>query len=172
MSERFYRWIQCLLLLFTIVVLATGFYLQYVRGLQPCPLCLMQRFCMFLLILFCLVGGCLTTLKSAKLVAVFQMLAAIGGLFFAIRQLWLQSLPVGKAPACIPDLDVLMRYFPWQDVLHALVWGAGDCAEVTWRLLGLSLPAWGLLYFLGMLTASGMIFYLLSKSSGNVGITR
>ena len=166
MSKRFYRYAQCLLLFVTMVALGTGFYLQYVRGLQPCPLCLMQRFCMFLLLLFCLMGASLTTSKRGKIVAVFQMLVAVAGLFFATRQLWLQSLPVGQAPACIPDFDVLIRYFPWQDILHALVWGAGDCAEVTWKLLGFSLAAWGLLYFLTIAVAGGIVFFMLSNLSG------
>lgn len=168
MSKRSYRFVQSLLLLLTIFVLGTGFYLQYGRGLQPCPLCLMQRFCIFLLLLFCLMGACLTTLKRGKPVAIFQVLTALAGVFFASRQLWLQSLPVGQAPACIPDLDVLMRYFPWRDVLHALLWGAGDCAEVTWRLLGLSMAAWGLVYFLLMVITGGVVFFLLQKSSGHV----
>jgi disulfide bond formation protein DsbB len=166
MNEKTYRLVQGLLLLLSILVLGAGFYLQYARGLQPCPLCLMQRFCIFLLTLFCLMGACLSMLKRGRMVAILQMLGALGGLFFAGRQLWLQSLPVGQAPACIPDLDVLIRYFPWKDVFHALVWGAGDCAEVTWKLLGLSMAAWGFLYFLMMLVAGAVVFFLLSKPLG------
>jgi len=170
MSERNYRIVQGLLLLLTTLVLVTGFYLQYARGLQPCPLCLMQRFCMFLLLIFCLLGACLSMLKHGKLVIGLQMFGATAGLFFAIRQLWLQSLPVGQAPACIPDLDVLIRYFPLKDVFHALIWGAGDCAEVTWKLLGLSMAAWSFLYFLSLLIASGVVFFLLKKSSNHVSV--
>lgn len=172
MSERNYRIVQGLLLLLTILVLGTGFYLQYARGLQPCPLCLMQRFCIFLLFIFCLIGTWMPMLKQGRVVASLQMLGAVAGLFFATRQLWLQSLPVGQAPACIPDLDVLIRYFPWKDVFHAMIWGAGDCAEVTWRLLGFSMAAWGFLYFLTMLIAGGVIFFLLSKSLRHFGTKR
>ncbi len=49
MSKRTYRQIQGLLLLITVFVLFASFYFQYVLGLEPCPLCLMQRICVFLL---------------------------------------------------------------------------------------------------------------------------
>jgi disulfide bond formation protein DsbB len=148
----------------TLFVLFAAFYFQYVLGMQPCPLCLMQRFCVFFLLLLCLMGPFLFTLKRARLVAVFQIIGSTAGLFFASRQLWLQSLPVGQAPACVPDLDVLLRYFPWKDVLHALFWGAGDCAEASWNWLGLSMAAWSVLYFLLVFIVSGVVFFLLRRS--------
>lgn len=159
-----YRTLQNLLLLWTILVLGVAFYLQYMRGLQPCPLCIMQRFCMFLLLVFCILGVSLTGVKRSLIVTIFQILFAVAGLFFAGRQLWLQSLPVGEAPACIPDFDVLFHYFPLKDVLHALVWGTGDCAEITWRFLGLSLPVWAAFYFVIMIAGCAFSLFLLYKS--------
>ena len=159
MNKRAYRSLQSLLLLSTILVLWTAFYFQYVGGLQPCPLCLVQRGCAFLFAMFCLMGLCLSTRRRARGVAVFQMLFAVAGLFFASRQLWLQSLPPDQVPACLPGLDVLIHYFPWHDVLRALLWGTGECAEVTWTLLGFSMPAWAALYFFGMFLASGLVFF-------------
>ena len=125
MSKRAYRTFQSLLLLLTMVVLVVTFYFQYVGGLQPCPLCLMQRFCAFLLAMFCLMGMCLSTLKRGRSVAIFQIVFAVAGLFFATRHVWLQSLPADQAPVCLPGLDVLIHYFPLHDVLHSLLWGAG-----------------------------------------------
>jgi len=145
------------------MVLGFSFYVQYLKGLEPCPLCLMQRLCVFLLLFLFLVGVSLSTLRRGRLVAVLQMLVAAGGLFFAGRQLWLQSLPAEKAPACMPGLDVLIHYFPWQDVAHALFWGAGDCAEVTWKWLGLSMPAWAAIYFLAIIITSALVFLRLGR---------
>ena len=164
MSKRAYRTFQSLLLLLTMVVLVVTFYFQYVGGLQPCPLCLMQRFCAFLLAMFCLMGMCLSTLKRGRSVAIFQIVFAVAGLFFATRHVWLQSLPADQAPVCLPGLDVLIHYFPLHDVLHSLLWGAGECAEVTWKWLGLSMPVWAALYFLTMFVASGFIYFRLRHS--------
>ena len=164
MTRTAYRTIQILLTLITLAVLIASFYFQYVKGLQPCPLCLMQRFCIFMLLMFGLMGLTLSTLKRARLVAVLQIVFAVAGVFFASRQLWLQSLPAGQTPACMPGLDVLIHYFPWQDVLRALVWGAGDCAEINWQWLGLSMPGWSLLYFLFMLVISALLFLRLKPT--------
>lgn len=152
------RW-QILLTFLSLFILASSFYFQYIKGLQPCPLCLMQRLCVFLLFLTCFMGVYVKSLRGGKWLTVFQMFFAVGGLFFASRQLWLQSLPIGQTPACLPDFSVLMRYFPWSDVLHAFLWGTGDCAEVSWQWLGLSMPAWAALYFLFMFIAAVFIFW-------------
>lgn len=163
MSKKSYRLLESALLLLTVLILMASFYFQYVGGLRPCPLCIMQRFAAFLLMMFCLMGMSLSTLKRGKHVTALQMLSAALGFFFAARQLWLQSLNSEQIPTCMPDLDVLIRYFPWHDVLHALFWGAGDCAEVSWQWLGLSMPGWSLLYFLLMFIVSGFILFSLKK---------
>ena len=164
MSKRAYRYTQSLLLFSAIVVVALTFYFEYAKGLEPCPLCLMQRLSAFLFGTFCLMGMTLGTLRRARSVAVLQLFFAGFGLFFATRQMWLQSLPADQAPMCMPGLDVLMRYFSWDVVLKALFWGTADCGEVTWRWLGLSMPTWSALYFLAVLIASGLIFWRIGKS--------
>ncbi|MCC5013475.1 MULTISPECIES: disulfide bond formation protein B [unclassified Legionella] len=154
MNKVIYRQGQILLAGLSFFILISSFYFQYVKNLQPCPLCLMQRLCVFLLFILGLIGIYAERIKPRKIIAVLQIIFALGGVFFAGRQLWLQALPAGQAPACMPDLGVLVRYFPWSDVLHALFWGAGDCAEVNWTWLGLSMPAWSAFYFLFMLVAA------------------
>ncbi|KTD59949.1 disulfide bond formation protein B [Legionella shakespearei] len=161
MKKITYRKIQSVLAMVTVVVLLSSFYLQYSVGLQPCPLCLMQRICVFLLL--GLMGLSLGTLRKAHIVSLIQVIIATAGLFFASRHLWLQSLPSGQAPACMPGLDVLIHYFPWQTVLHALLWGAGDCAEVDWSMWGISMPGWSALYFLFMIV-SGLFLYFQTRA--------
>ena len=164
MTKQLYRTLQNALLLLTIVVIATAFYLQYIVGLVPCPLCLMQRFFIFILLTLAILAVCKSTFERSRFLATFQMLFAFIGLFFATRQLWLQHLPAGLAPACVPDLSVLMHYFPWKDIVHSLVWGAGDCSEIPWAWLGLSMAAWSALYFIIMFIVSGFIFFRLGSS--------
>lgn len=146
MNKITYKKIQLLLVLITILVLFFSFYLQYSLGLHPCPLCVMQRICIFLLLMF--LGLSIGTLRKAHIVCLGQSIFACAGLFFSLRQLWLQSLPLGEAPACMPDLGILVRYFPFKEVVHTLFWGTGDCAEVNWSFLGISIPGWTALYFI------------------------
>ena len=164
MNKIAYRRVQSLLLMLTISVLWAAFYLQYVGGLQPCPLCLAQRACLFIIGFFCFTGYTVASPRRARVVAGFQMFFALAGLFFALRQLWLQFLPADQVPACLPGLDVLVHYFPWHHVLYALFWGTGDCAEVTWRLFGFSMPAWAALYFACLFLASAVVFFLLGRT--------
>lgn len=91
------------------------------------------------------------------------MFFAAAGIYFATRQLWLQALPAEQGASCVPGLDILMRYFPWKDIAKALFLGSAECGEATWQMLGLSMPAWSLLYFIGILLAAAFLF----KKTGN-----
>jgi disulfide bond formation protein DsbB len=156
MTKLMYRRVQYFLVLVSVFVLFFSFYAQFVLGLEPCPLCIMQRVCIF--VLLGIMGLSLGSLRRARIITLIQIFVACAGLFFALRQLWLQSLPPGTAPACMPGLNILIRYFPWQDVAHALLWGSGDCAEVTWNFLSISMAGWSALYFLFMISASVYLY--------------
>jgi disulfide bond formation protein DsbB len=84
--------------------------------------------------------------------AVLTGLAALGGITVAARHAWLQSLPEDKVPACGPDLGYMMDAFPFSEVLKMVFTGSGECAEIVWQFLGLSMPAWVLIWmtFLGI----------------------
>lgn len=164
MNKPTYRTIQYFLVVITLFMLFASFYFQYIVGLQPCPLCLMQRLCVFLLLLT--MGLNLRTLKRAHVISFIQLLISGFGLFFSLRQLWLQSLPASQAPACMPGLDTLIHYFPWQTVAKALFWGSGDCAEATLSILGISMPAWSALYFLFMAIV-GFFLFIRTRSGTN-----
>lgn len=153
--------------LLTLFVLFASFYFQYVQALMPCPLCIMQRVCVFLLLAVMCFN--FRTLRRAHTISWFLIGISCAGLFFSVRQLWLQSLPAGQAPACMPGLDILIRYFPWQAVLKALLWGSGDCAEVNWRMLGISMPGWSALYFLFMVLMA--LFLLWHTRAGKLSMT-
>lgn len=157
MRKLAYRKIQSFQAIITVFVLFASFYFEYAMGLQPCPLCVMQRICVF--VLLGLMGLSLRTLKKAHIVSFMQFLVACAGLYFSLRQLWLQSLPPEQAPACMPGLDVLIQYFPWQAIAKALFWGAGDCAEVKWTMFGISMPGWTAMYFLFMAIMGLFLFF-------------
>ena len=78
-------------------------------------------------------------------------LLAIAGLGLAGRHLWLQQLPADEVPACGPGLDVLLDVLPLAEALQVILAGDGSCAEVKWRLFGLSIPALSALVFGGLL---------------------
>jgi len=132
-----------------------GLYTQYYQGLDPCPLCMTQRF------FYCLIGflallGLIHNPASTgrKVYGGLMALAATGGITSAGRQVWLQHLPPEQVPACGPSLEYMLESFPFSETLKRLVMGDGNCAEVVWSFLGLSMGEWSLLWFIGFFIAS------------------
>ena len=131
-------------------LLGYGFYLQYFDGQDPCPLCLVQRGFYFGLLFVFLAAAAHGpgNVRSIIYGALAALLAAGGG-GTAGRQVWLQHLPPDQVPKCGPDLYYMIDNFPLGKVVSNLLKGSGQCAEVTWRFLGLSIAEWSLLCFVG-----------------------
>ena len=128
-----------------VLLLGYAYYLQYVRGLEPCPLCLVQRgFFYAVLIVF---GVAALHGKMRWVYASLVLLFAAGGMTAAGRQLWLQSLPPDKVPQCGPGLYFMLQNFPLSRTLEKLITGTGECAVVDWSFLGLSIAGWSLVWF-------------------------
>ncbi|MBK1873960.1 MULTISPECIES: disulfide bond formation protein B [Marinobacter] len=129
-------------------LLGVAFYMEHVMGLEPCPLCWLQR--------FGFMGVGLVSLLAALHgpgevgVRVYGLLLAVtagAGLGVAGRQLWLQNLPADQVPACGPSVDYMLEVLPFMEVLSTALKGTGDCAAVVWRFLGLSIPGWSAVFF-------------------------
>ena len=138
--------------LFCAGLLATAVYFQFVGGLEPCPLCISQRI-MVLAVALVLLIAVLHNPRSAKGVrgwAVAGFLAALLGASVSARHVWLQHLPADEVPACGPGIEYMFQHLPLSATLRAMLTGTGECAKVDWTLLGLSMPAWVLLCFLGL----------------------
>jgi disulfide bond formation protein DsbB len=128
-------------------VLGAAQVMEHVVGLDPCPLCLMQRIWVMIVGAIALAG--LTHNPRILIYPLLSLMAALTGAGFSVRQLYLQSLPADQVPACGAPLDYLLDG-PLADLLREMTMGSGDCAEVSWSLLGISLPGWALLGFLAM----------------------
>lgn len=159
---------QFILFAISLFVLAASFYFQFVLKLEPCPLCLMQRLCVLAALVLCVPGLFFKSAATRHRLLIFQLLIGVAGLYFSGRQLWLQTLPTDQLPACLPGMTILLQYFPWRDILHAVLLGAADCGEITWQWLGLSMPAWSALYFTGFIVCVFVSHYQLRKSQAHI----
>ena len=145
--RRFYL----LIFLACTALLGYGYYLQFAKGLEPCPLCIFQRLAFIAAAVFALVGF----LHGAKnnwlrLYSALIALSSITGASIAGRQVWLQHLPPDQVPSCGPGLDYMLDVFPLSETIKMVFTGSGECAEVVWRLLGLSMPSWVLIGMTGL----------------------
>ncbi|PKM22647.1 MAG: disulfide bond formation protein B [Gammaproteobacteria bacterium HGW-Gammaproteobacteria-14] len=134
-----------------VVAMAGALYLEHVEGLDPCPLCIFQRVGVIAAGLFFLLALIHNPAAlGQRIYAALAAIGAIGGGAVAARHVWLQSLPADQVPACGPALDYMMDVFPMGEVLRMVFTGSGECAEIDWLFLGISLPAWSLLVFIGL----------------------
>lgn len=134
------------------LAIAGVLYMQYGLGLEPCPLCIMQRIgVMAAGLIFLLAALHNPAALGQRLYAGLAGLASIAGGAVSIRHLWLQSLPPEKVPACGPGLDYMLDVFPLQEVIATVLRGSGECAEESWQMLGLTIPGWSLVAFVGLL---------------------
>lgn len=132
-------------------LMAIGLHMQYNMDLIPCALCVTQRIFIILVGIIALIGFTIPASGiSNRIVASLGVLSALIGGGFSSRQLWLQSLPPEEAPACGPSLGYLMENFPFQEAFSLLLRGDGNCSEVVWTFLGVSIPGWTLVAFLGL----------------------
>ena len=151
------------------VLLGTGYYLQYFEGQDPCPLCLVQRgfyYAFGAVFLAATLHNPDRTGSIAYSIAGFAV--ALGGSGVAGRQVWLQHLPADQVPACGPDLFYMLENFPLGRTIEKLFTGSGECAEVKWRLLGLSIAEWSLGWFV-LLALLALVLALRTREHGSTG---
>lgn len=134
-------------------------FMQYRMGLDPCPLCLLQRMAFMAIGAVCLLALIIRFNWFGKLSAVLVLLLGGSGVGVAGRQLWLQSLPEDMVPTCGPGFDYMVENFPLAKALSMILSGSGECAEVQWIFLGLSIPGWSLLFFLGLMVLAVLILF-------------
>ena len=129
-------------------------YAEHVLALEPCPLCVFQRMATIgLATMFLLALVHDPRSWGSRLYALLIAIAAGVGATVAGRHVWIQNLPPDEVPACGAGLDYLMNTMPLTDVIREVFTGSGECAELKWSFLGLSMPAWVLvcMVLLGLL---------------------
>ncbi len=118
-------------------------YAQHVLLLDPCPLCILQRIATILMgALFLIAALHDPGTSGSRIYAGFLAAFALAGAAVAAWHVRLQNLPPDEVPSCGPGLEYMVDNFPLRDALGMIFKGSGECAEVAWRLLGLSMPTW------------------------------
>jgi protein dithiol:quinone oxidoreductase len=153
-------------------MLAFGLYLQHVVGLEPCPMCIVQRYALVLVAacaLFCWASGLNGSKKLGaggwqKAFAVLATLFAAGGAFVAARQSFLQWYPPDVV-SCGRDFYGMVEMFPLKRAIPMIFKGSGDCSKVDWTFLGGSIANWSFVAFVGMGVVLLVLLLLRSTAS-------
>ena len=159
-SRRFFALLGATSLGLIIVAL----FFEHMLLLKPCILCYAQRACVYLLIFVSFVGF-LHKNQSLLILRTYMGLCIafiISGMSLSIRQLYLQNLPRELVPTCGPDIDYLFETLPILEVFMLAIRGDGNCAEVLWSFLGISIPGWLLVAFVALFIYA-MVSLFISK---------
>ena len=126
-------------------------YAQHVLLLDPCPLCVLQRVATIAVGVVFLVAALHNPAGWGRRVYAGLFFVTAGGGAAVAGWHWrLQNLPPSEVPACGPGLDYMLENFPISQALSMVFKGSGECADVVWSFLGLSMPAWVLVWMVGL----------------------
>ena len=135
-----------LICLACVLMLAFGLYLQHVVGLEPCPMCIVQRYALVLVALFTGLAAIFRSRGLQVTGGVLALVSALGGAYTAAAQSWLQWYPP-EVVSCGRDLYGMIETFPLKRALPVIFRGGGDCSKVDWSLFGLTLANWSFVAF-------------------------
>ena len=139
-----------------LAMLAFGLYLQYAQGLEPCPMCIVQRYALIG------VAACagLASLRGQKgwwmSFGVLALLTSGFGAFVAARQSWLQWYPPEFA-TCGRDFYGMIEHYSFSRSIPMIFQGSGDCAAIDWTLLGGSIANWSFVCFVAFFVILAML---------------
>ena len=132
-----------------LMVIAVG-YFEKSLNLEPCYLCMTQRAFIVAIGVICALAVLHNPEKlGQRIYATLSISMVIIGSYFSGKQLWLQSLPDSQVPSCGIPVDYLFENFSLIEAITMLLHGDGNCAEVQWQLMGLSMPSWVMVSFIG-----------------------
>jgi protein dithiol:quinone oxidoreductase len=126
-----------------LALIGAALYLQHVKNLLPCPLCVIQRYLFLAIALCCFVGA---IGDKPRLGASLGLLGALGGLGVVGKHLWVLAHP---GLSCgIDPMETVLNKIPTATMLPWLFQADGLCEDARDTVLGLSIPQWSALWFL------------------------
>jgi protein dithiol:quinone oxidoreductase len=139
-------------LLWSAGLMAYALFVQYVLHEEPCPLCILQRVAVIAtgtIFLFAWLHNPAGA-PMRRVYGTLIVLAALAGVGVAARHIYVINAPAGAVAECGASLEYMMDVLPLHEVLGKVLSGSGECAKVTWRFLGFSMPFWVLVNLLGL----------------------
>jgi len=140
-----------------LLVVAVALYLQHVKDMLPCPLCVIQRYLFLAVAIGCLIGA---FGRNPKAGAAIGLAAAVGGLGVAGKHLYVLANP-GFSCGIDPMTTALNKiptatYLPW-------LFEADGLCEKAEIFVGLSVPQWSAVWF--AILAATMIWVLARRQA-------
>lgn len=130
-------------LLASVVSVGVALYMQHAKGLQPCTMCIIQRYA-FVWLGFCALLALVVPFRPMRvLLSIVGIIGALGGAVAAVRNLWVMSHPeilCGRDP-----VELFLNGLPTAQWFPKVFMALGLCSDPIPPLFGLALPTWSLL---------------------------
>jgi protein dithiol:quinone oxidoreductase len=133
-------------------LLAYALYVQFQLFIDPCPLCVLQRVA-FIALGAVFAVGAIHAPRGTMGRRIYGALAAVPALVgtgIAGWHVWLQMQPPQLTASCGMGWEGMVQTLPLHQAVARAFTGSGDCAEIDWVFLGLSMPTWTLFWFVGL----------------------
>lgn len=143
-----------LVILGSLAALGVALFMQHGKGLQPCTMCILQRYAFIWLGLWALLALVLPWRPWRVLSVLLGILGALAGVAAALRNLWVMAYPeilCGRDP-----LELFLNGLPTAQKLPEVFVASGLCSSPIPPLLGLPLPAWSLIGLLVLAALLGL----------------
>ena len=141
-------------------LVGASFFVQHVLGVEPCPLCIIQRFTYAgLAVVF--FGAAYAEAHGAVQRRIFMLAAlmTLGGFGVAAYQTKLQLFPPALVATCSASLSYMLDTLSVTDVLARLFHAKGDCSDTSFKVLGLTLAQASLLIFTSFTLLLGRVLF-------------
>ncbi|MEB0140223.1 MULTISPECIES: disulfide bond formation protein B [unclassified Undibacterium] len=144
-----------------VALIAAALYLQVVKHMLPCPWCVMQRYAFLAIALFCLIAAAMP--RGARRVSIgLATLAAFTGVGMAAKHVHLLANP--ELSCGIDPLETGLNKIFLSQWWPTLFRADGLCDTPYPPTLGLSVPAWALLWFCAITITLLFLFFSREKT--------
>ena len=131
-------------------LISYALFAQYVLGVEAGPRCIFQRVAFILAgIIFFVAGIHNPRGFGARIYGTLAFFASMVGMGIAGRHVYIQNLPEDQVPPnCGAGLDYMLDVFGPLEAVRMVLTSAGECADINWQFMGLSMPGWALVWFM------------------------
>lgn len=164
------RLIFLLIFLSCIGLLGYAQYLQHAQGLLPCPLCVAQRVAYWLIGVTALIAFLHNpSLTRSRFYSFFIMFFALLGSIVAARHAWLIRYPESFECGISPE-EAFLNSLPIAEWWPGMFEANGDCANIDWEFLGLTIPDWSFLAFITLICTACFLILKYKKNPNSKSI--
>jgi len=133
-------------------LLGYAYYAQFVLDLAPCPLCMLQRFGFMIMAIAALALAVHNPTSWGRWIYALPFFGGgVWGMVTAGQHLRLQGQPHDPMGGCGADWQTMINFdYSASEILREAFTASGDCTEIDWSFLGLTMPAWTLFWYFAL----------------------